>query len=77
MKSLLYKKFKDRVIVANKNDTIWYAGFYFVNLTAKQAEDLRKSTLDKWGDDNGVVRFPNGISIKPITETYITKLERC
>ena len=63
MKAIMYKNFKDRVINANENDTIWHAGFYFVNLTSKQAEDLRLSTVDKWGDNNGTVHYPNGISI--------------
>ena len=65
MKQALYKKFKEKVINANEKDTIWYAGFYFINLTVRQAEDLRKSTLAKYGDAHGVVHYPNGISIKP------------
>lgn len=64
MKQSLFKSFKTRVVEAQENDTIWYAGFYFINLTAKQAESLRLATLEKWGDENGTVHFPNGITIK-------------
>ena len=39
------------VVNADNNDLIWNAGFHFINLTPKQAEDLRISTLDKWGDN--------------------------
>lgn len=66
MKQSLFKVFKDRVTNATANDTIWKAGFYFINLTSKQAEDLRLSTIDMYGDENGVVHYPNGINITPL-----------
>lgn len=63
MKVSVYKKFKNRVVLASENDPIWYAGFYFINLTSKQAEDLRRATVEKWGDSKGTVYYPNGVSI--------------
>lgn len=66
MKRSLFNTFMNKVQNAGANDVIWKAGFYFINLTSKQAETLRLATLDKWGDNDGVVRYPNGISIKPI-----------
>lgn len=67
MKASVYKKFKQAIIESKDfpNAPIWCAGFHFLALTERQAEDLRLSTLDRWGDENGVVHFPNGISIKP------------
>jgi len=65
MKANVYKQFKAAILAADENALIWYAGFHFLALTEKQADDLRRATLDKWGDNNGVVHYPNGISIRP------------
>jgi hypothetical protein len=65
MKAQVYKQFKAAVMAADEKALIWHAGFHFLALTEKQADDLRRSTLEKWGDSDGVVHYPNGISIKP------------
>ena len=65
MKQSLFKVFKDRVANATIDDTIWKAGFYFVNLTSKQAEEIRSLTFSQYGRENGSVHLPNGIIIYP------------
>lgn len=65
MKVNVYKQFKAALLEANDNAPIWCAGFHFLALTEKQAQDLRVTFLERYGDEKGVVHFPNGISIRP------------
>lgn len=65
MKTSLYKRFKEELLKADNNAPIWCAGFHFLALTEGQAQDLRVTFLDRYGDNSGVVHFPNGVSIKP------------
>lgn len=42
MKRNEYKNFKSIVEQSNENDPVWYAGYLWIDLTAAQADDMKK-----------------------------------
>lgn len=67
MKQSLYKNFKQKVIGADEKNPIWCAGFYFVDLTTKQSNDLYDALYSKYGKDN-IVTLPNGIQLRKVAK---------
>lgn len=63
MKINEYKTFKAKLVRAKDNDVIWNAGFLFINLTRKQANDLYDTMYNRYGVGDEV-KFPNGFSIR-------------
>lgn len=63
MKQSLYKNFKEKAIKAESNNPIWWAGFYFFDLTKRQSDDLFDALYSKYGKDNKVM-LPSGIELR-------------
>ena len=68
MRSDTFKKFKSVVASADSKDPIWWAGFYWVDLTKIQVnavcEILVKRNFKR--DDRGFLVLPSGVGIKEV-----------
>ena len=65
-----FKGFKGIVEAADANDRIWWDGFYWINLTKRQAETVDiilrgKGCIDTVTDCRGrkAHRFPSGLTL--------------
>lgn len=61
-----YKNFKQTVSTANEHDPVWYAGYAWIDLTKKQADDiveLLKVHPSVVHTENGLM-LPSGLVIR-------------
>lgn len=67
MKASDFKAFKNVISYADDKHPIWWAGYLWINLTAKQGE-VAYSILKARGfeqNDTGHMMLPSGLGIKP------------
>lgn len=66
MKTAYFKTFKEHIEVADKQDRVWWEGYHWIDLTAKQFKTvyhiLESKGFDKSAD--GTIMMPSGLGIR-------------
>jgi hypothetical protein len=67
MKNNRYKSFRNYIVTASKQDQIWWDGFYFLDLTERQFNEIRDICISKGFEiKEDTVLLPSGIGLKKV-----------
>lgn len=68
MNSKEFRAFKATIEKASKDNDIWWCGYFFLACNSRQLEILRPTLREKFGETDGQILLPSGLTVTYRTE---------